>query len=158
MQQRIPQPKVGAGEAERPMSIAQDECVLQYGAPNPAWAQAVASSGATGLFGTGGGFSSLDPATVAAVLDGSLTPFITGNVVLEKGDYQIMYIPKVTIIQNINKYNSVEYLVRLPGIDIVGTGPDDWTKGKKSRITLRPGDSAQFEEGSGTTLIKVRCP
>ena len=160
--QRVSQPKLNSGEAETPMSIAQDECVLQYGSTNPAWTQAMMSTGATGPFGGlgGGVLSSLDPATAAAVLDGSLTPYITRDVVLEKGDYQVMYIPEVTIIQNLNKNNSVEFLVRLPGINMVNTvhtDLDDWTKGKKSRITLRPGDSSQFDEGSGTTLIKVRC-
>ena len=152
MQQRISQPTVREGET--PMSIAQDECVLYLGYTNPAYYEVGMQSGPFGTVS----MPSADELAAAMAAGG---PYILNYIVLEKGDYKVMYLPELILMQNLNKNNSVEVLVRLPGINMINsvhTDPDDWTKGKKSRITLRPGESTQFDSGSGATLIKVSCP
>ncbi|HDL52549.1 MAG TPA: hypothetical protein ENH32_01095 [Proteobacteria bacterium] len=133
------------------MSIAQDECVLYLEYTNPAYSE-------LGMQTAGFGTVILpsEDELAAAMANGG--PYISNYIVLEKGDYKAMYLPELILLQNLNKNNSVEFLVRLPGINMTGAGLDDWTKGKKRSSTLRPGESAQFDEGSGTTLIKVRCP
>ncbi len=161
VQQRVSQPRVGGAEPETPMSIAQDECVLSYSVSNPSYYENYtgASSAGAGVFGAPVMPSAEEVAAYQAAV--SYDPFLTKYVVLVKGDYQVVYVPELLYIQNLNKNNSVEFLVRLPGINMINevhADPDDWTKGKKSRITLRPGERVQFDESSGTTLIKVRCP
>jgi hypothetical protein len=164
VQQRVSQPKVG--EAEVTMSIAQDECALflKYLHPDPYAAYAAQMAG-----NSGGSFAA---DSVANFFGGSQNSssassmnddwaYIKEFIVLEKGDYQVMYLSDLLLIMNINSNNSVEFLVRLPGVNRINgvhIGADDWTKGKKSRITLRPGENVQFDNGSATTLIKVRCP
>ena len=150
VQQRVSQPT--AREAEIPMSIAQDECVLFIQILNP--------DPLSGYSAPGTG-SAWDAVTMEAAPMVGDRFYIKEYVVLEKGDYQVMYLPDLLLILNINKNNSVEFLVRLPGINLINrvhADPDDWTKGKKSRITLGPGEKAEFDHGSAATLIKVRCP
>ncbi|MCJ7499100.1 hypothetical protein MUP29_02495 [bacterium] len=149
------------------MSVAQDECVLFTKIWNPdpysdssaaTPGRGVAAESVANFFGSGGDSMGTAPSDeeTAAELDNFY--FIKGYVVLEKGDYQVMYLQDLNFLRNINNNNSVEIIVRLPGINKISPGPDDWTKGKKSRITLRPGEMAEFDDGSGATLIKVRCP
>ena len=166
VQQRVSQPTVGGAEDETPMSIAQDECALflKYLHPDPYSAYAAQMAGSSGgsfaADSVANFFGGSQDSTSASSMNDDWA-YIKEFIVLEKGDYQVMYLPDLLLITNINRNNSVEFLVRLPGVNRVNgvhAGADDWTIGKKSRITLRPGENAQFDYGSATTLIKVRCP
>lgn len=134
-------PRTGFGDAPPELSIAQDECVVLIRAEDPSLE-----------------YNIQDSADALRNLGNPDYGKTTEYVVLEKGDYVIMYRPELVNIQNLNKHNPVEILVRTLGVQMPSYGPDDWTEGRKSRSMLSPGEKASFDDGRSTALIKVRCP
>ncbi len=148
-------PRTGFSGMPPQLSIAQDECVVLIKANKPFPGDGGFATGS--IYGYGDA-TSVDPGDALSHLGDLEYGKTREYVVLEKGDYVIMYRPELLYLQNLHKNNPVEFLVRITGIQMPGSGPDDWTRGSKRRSILSPGEMASFDDGRSTALIKVRCP